>query len=121
MMAEGDGEVKREAVEAGAGRRPTGAWEPAGEEMAQQGPAHHLAAEHIQHRRQVQEALLGRHVSDVCYPQLVWLCRLESAQHPVRRHGRFPVSAGRATPSLTRRGLLTPASPASNPCLSKLS
>ena len=39
MMAEGDGEVKREAVEAGAGGRPTGAREPAGEEVAQQGPA----------------------------------------------------------------------------------
>ena len=41
MMAEGDGEVKREAVEAGAGGaggRPTGAREPAGEEVAQQGP-----------------------------------------------------------------------------------
>ena len=47
MMAEGDGEVKREAVEAGAGGaggRPTGAREPAGspagdpagEEVAQQ-------------------------------------------------------------------------------------
>ncbi len=37
MMAEGDGEVKREAVEAGAGGaggRPTGAREPAGEEVA---------------------------------------------------------------------------------------
>ena len=41
MMAEGDGEVKREAVEAGAGAggRPTGAREPVGEEVAQQGPA----------------------------------------------------------------------------------
>ena len=39
MMAEGDGEVKREAVEAGAGGRPTGTQEPAGEEVAQQGPA----------------------------------------------------------------------------------
>ena len=42
MMAEGDGEVKREAVEAGAGGaggRPTGAREPAGEEVAQQGSA----------------------------------------------------------------------------------
>ena len=50
MMAEGDGEVKKEAVEAGAGGaggRPTGArkpagspaGDPAGEEVAQQGPA----------------------------------------------------------------------------------
>ena len=42
MMAEGDGEVKKEAVEAGAGGaggRPTGARKPAGEEVAQQGPA----------------------------------------------------------------------------------
>ena len=39
MMAEGDEEVKREAVEARAGGRPTGAREPAGEEVAQQGPA----------------------------------------------------------------------------------
>ena len=50
MMAEGDGEVKKEAVEAGAGGaggRPTGArkpagspaGDPAGEEVAQQSPA----------------------------------------------------------------------------------
>ncbi len=50
MMAEGAGEVKREAVETGAGGaggRPTGArkpagspaGDPAGEEVAQQGPA----------------------------------------------------------------------------------
>ncbi len=39
MMVEGAGEVKREAVETGAGGRPTGAQEPAGEEVAQQGPA----------------------------------------------------------------------------------
>ena len=50
MMAEGDGEVKKEAVEAGAGGaggRPTGArkpvgspaGDPTGEEVAQQGPA----------------------------------------------------------------------------------
>ena len=39
MMVEGAGEVKREAVEPGAGGRPTGAQEPAGEEVAQQGPA----------------------------------------------------------------------------------
>ena len=41
MMAEGAGEVKREAVETGAGGaggRPTGARKPAGEEVAQQGP-----------------------------------------------------------------------------------
>ena len=68
-------------------------------------PAHHLAAEHVQHRRQVQEALLGRHVSDVRYPHLVRLCRLEAALYPVRCHGRFPVPAGRATPSPTRHAL----------------
>ena len=42
MMAEGDGEVKREVVEAGAGGaggQPTGAREPTGEEVEQQGPA----------------------------------------------------------------------------------
>ena len=55
MMAEGDGEVKKEAVEAGAGGaggRPTGArkpagspaGDPAGEEVAQQGPAASEAA-----------------------------------------------------------------------------
>ena len=41
MMGEGAGEVKREAVETGAGGaggRPTGARKPAGEEVAQQGP-----------------------------------------------------------------------------------
>ena len=36
MMVEGAGEVKREAVKTGAGGRPTGAQEPAGEEVAQQ-------------------------------------------------------------------------------------
>ena len=42
MMAEGAGEVKKEAMETGAGGtggRPTGAREPAGKEVAQQDPA----------------------------------------------------------------------------------
>ena len=39
MMAEGAGKAKREAVETGAGGRPTGTQEPAGEEVAQQSPA----------------------------------------------------------------------------------
>ena len=34
--------------------------------------------------------VLDRHVSDVRYPHLVRLCRLDSALHPVRRHGRAP-------------------------------
>ena len=52
MMAEGDGEVKRETVEAGAGGaggRPTGAREPAGEEVAQQGPAAAEPRRYLEH------------------------------------------------------------------------
>ena len=57
MMAEGNREVKREAVEAGtggAGGRPTGAREPAGEEVAQQGPA---AAEPRRYLERIRNAI----------------------------------------------------------------
>ena len=41
------------------------------------GPAHHLAAVHIHHNRQVQEPSPGRHVGHVSHPQLIDACGFE--------------------------------------------
>ena len=55
-------------------------------------PAHHLAAERVQHRRQLQETLLGRHVGDVRHRQSIRRRGLETPLHPLRCHRRFPPS-----------------------------
>ncbi len=70
-----------------------------------QRPAHHLAAEHVQHRCQVHKPFQGRHIRDVSHPQPVRLGRLETPLDPVRRHGRFPLPARRAAPLPPRHAL----------------
>ena len=52
-------------------------------------PSHHLAAEQVNDRSQVQPALVGGDIGDVTRPNLIGGCRGEVALYQVRRNGQM--------------------------------
>ena len=57
-------------------------------------PAHHLAAVQVDHRRQVQPALIGGNVGDIASPHLVRCLGLEVARKQVRRYRQVMFAVG---------------------------
>ncbi|MDF2464855.1 MAG: hypothetical protein K0Q43_3090, partial [Ramlibacter sp.] len=57
-------------------------------------PAHHLAAEQVNDRRQVQPAFIGGDVGDVARPGLVRRRRREVARQQIRRNGQVVFAVG---------------------------
>ena len=110
-----DHPLTRAAPEPG---HPQGVLDQAGLHVWRHTPAHHLAAEQVNDRGQVQPPLIGGDIGDVSTPELIRRLRGEPALHQIGGHRQvmFAVSGGNKL-TLGARAQAMPLHQATHPLL----